>query len=326
MEIYRYVEKRPFERSASEIRTEIETLPKGNISEKKIKGKSYPYLQWTEDGKRRTKLIKKDDLPETMERIERRKTLERELAQCSLSGLVPVRRFECVRVEYPIEKSTDVFFSTVDVTQQRDAVHKFLKSKQDDGVCLVYGYSQKFCDSFMKHVRHRLEPQDLIKTAVIKLTGCDKVKDLFTDLDFLKQKNVKYVFIEYLDMLEDFWLCSHLILTEYASAGMKIVMSSYNPLFCTMVTNFVWHDQVECVKLPLPKYEKPFFCENIKSTVDLMNRLIKHFSKETARGIDFQLEEIEKYAKAASKPILTEKQQTLKDCQDLLDVTDEQLF
>ena len=44
-----------------ELENEIAILPQGSINIKKIKGKEQPYLQWTENGKSKSKYIKKDE-------------------------------------------------------------------------------------------------------------------------------------------------------------------------------------------------------------------------------------------------------------------------
>ena len=44
-----------------ELENELAILPQGSINIKKIKGKEQPYLQWTENGKSKSKYIKKDE-------------------------------------------------------------------------------------------------------------------------------------------------------------------------------------------------------------------------------------------------------------------------
>lgn len=54
------------------IETEIERIKrscKGNLSEKKIKGKTQTYLQWYENGKTNCKYVRKADLPELQDRL-----------------------------------------------------------------------------------------------------------------------------------------------------------------------------------------------------------------------------------------------------------------
>lgn len=62
-------------RIIAKIEQEIEELPKGYISEKKINGKSYYYLQFRENGKVKSIYIKKDEVDAYRDLIARRNEL-----------------------------------------------------------------------------------------------------------------------------------------------------------------------------------------------------------------------------------------------------------
>lgn len=55
---------------------QLQLLPKGYISKKKISGKEYYYLQRREDGKIVSKYIAAEDLPKIEVQVKRRKRLE----------------------------------------------------------------------------------------------------------------------------------------------------------------------------------------------------------------------------------------------------------
>lgn len=61
------------------IEVEINSLPKGYISEKKIKGKIYYYLQYRENNKVKSSYLKKENVDSYRALIEHRKELEKEL-------------------------------------------------------------------------------------------------------------------------------------------------------------------------------------------------------------------------------------------------------
>ena len=63
---------------------EIESLPQGGITYKKINGKEYAYYQWREDGKQRSRRAKDDELETLIAQIERRKELEEVLKEAGL--------------------------------------------------------------------------------------------------------------------------------------------------------------------------------------------------------------------------------------------------
>ena len=60
----------------STIINEIENLPQGGISYKKINGKEYAYYQWRENGKQRSRRVKDEELELLTNQISRRKELQ----------------------------------------------------------------------------------------------------------------------------------------------------------------------------------------------------------------------------------------------------------
>ena len=59
-----------------EIIKEMKSLPKGTLVYKKIKGKDQPYLQWTENGKTKSRYIKIEEREKVISQLERRKYLK----------------------------------------------------------------------------------------------------------------------------------------------------------------------------------------------------------------------------------------------------------
>ena len=64
--------------SLSELFKEIESLPKGNVYPKTINGKRYWYHQYFDLGKRYSTLLKEEEVEPLLEKINRRKALEKE--------------------------------------------------------------------------------------------------------------------------------------------------------------------------------------------------------------------------------------------------------
>lgn len=67
--------------SISEILKELETLPRGYISHKIIKGKEYFYLQWLENGKIQSRYIPRNEVNALEMELNRRKELEKILKE-----------------------------------------------------------------------------------------------------------------------------------------------------------------------------------------------------------------------------------------------------
>ncbi|MDO4940714.1 MAG: HipA domain-containing protein [Erysipelotrichaceae bacterium] len=70
----------------SEIINELNNLANGYISVKTIKGRKYYYLQFLENGKLKSKYIKKENLIEIKKQLARRKVLENELQKITSVG------------------------------------------------------------------------------------------------------------------------------------------------------------------------------------------------------------------------------------------------
>lgn len=65
---------------------ELNTLPQGSISEKKIKGKTYFYHQFKQNGKLVSKYLKQPEVEELRRLIARRKEIEEEIKKIKFSG------------------------------------------------------------------------------------------------------------------------------------------------------------------------------------------------------------------------------------------------
>jgi hypothetical protein len=63
----------------NKLSVEIEKLPKGYISTKTISGKTYFYHQWSENGCKKSKYVRDDEIKELSEKLEKRRRLQEEL-------------------------------------------------------------------------------------------------------------------------------------------------------------------------------------------------------------------------------------------------------
>lgn len=82
----------------NKIIAEIESLPSGGITYKKINGKEYAYYQWREDGKQRSRRASAEELGELTKQIERRKILQNVLKESTIYNIetaAPMYQFRC---------------------------------------------------------------------------------------------------------------------------------------------------------------------------------------------------------------------------------------
>lgn len=71
-----------------QVQKEIAELPAGYISKKNINGKTRYYLQWTEDGKKKSKYVDDALVDDLRAKIERRKITT---SQTKSSGMIDIR-------------------------------------------------------------------------------------------------------------------------------------------------------------------------------------------------------------------------------------------
>ena len=69
----------------NELTVEIGTLPKGYISTKTVSGKTYFYHQWSENGSKKSRYLRDDEIKELSELIEKTKRLQKELSSLKQS-------------------------------------------------------------------------------------------------------------------------------------------------------------------------------------------------------------------------------------------------
>ena len=98
----------------AEIERQLAELPVGYLVYKKIKGKSQPYLQWTENGHTVSKYIKIAEREEMLRKITLRKTLQAELKKQKAVNQETIL-LEPLKIRFSVCKVSD--YSGIDLMQ-----------------------------------------------------------------------------------------------------------------------------------------------------------------------------------------------------------------
>lgn len=98
----------------AEIERQLAELPVGYLVYKKIKGKSQPYLQWTENGHTVSKYIKIAEREEMLRKITLRKTLQAELKKQKAVNQETIL-LESLKIRFSVCKVSD--YSGIDLMQ-----------------------------------------------------------------------------------------------------------------------------------------------------------------------------------------------------------------
>lgn len=212
----------------------IEQLPKGNITYKSIRGKKYAYLQWTENGKQRSRRVKDDELQELSEKIKQRKSLETKLKEVPEVTLMP----EVMKDEFyfsEIKRGQELldFVEPIRLYKKRECYSKlrdYVYGNSTDRVFILYGLRRTGKTTLIRQVISEMSEEMFRQTAFIQVTPQIDLAKINLDLRQLKKQGCRYVFIDEVTLMDDFISGAALFSDVFASSGMKVVLSGTDSL------------------------------------------------------------------------------------------------
>ena len=219
-----------------ELEREIAILPQGTVNIKKINGKQQPYLQWTENGKSKSKYIKVKDREQIFAGVERRKQLQEELRELKdVYCGEPTPAVEETKFETSVVTGQRLLAMTKGVKnwQERDCfkqLQQFLESDETDRVCLVFGLRRTGKTTMLRQAVLKMTSEQASKTAYIKAKATDTMASMNRDLEKLLEQGFENVFIDEVTLMSDFIDSAALFSDVYAVQGMKIVLSGTDSL------------------------------------------------------------------------------------------------
>lgn len=206
---------------------EIETLPSGGITYKKINGKDYAYYQWREEGKQHSRRAKDEELEFLIEQIERRKSLQRLLKYgegVTENRLVFGRPLHCtVRAG----KELDRFVKPIETWKRRECyqqLHDYIYGDICDRVYILYGLRRTGKTTLIRQVISSMDEQMRAQTVFMQIQDGRTLDEVNQDLQYLEEQGYRYVFIDEVTLLEDFIEGAALFSDIFAASGMKIVL------------------------------------------------------------------------------------------------------
>lgn len=217
----------------SKIIAEIETLPTGGITYKKINGKEYAYYQWREDGKQRTRRTKDKELEQLSRQIERRKELQnliKDIDNQEVSEEKSAPQYRCtVRIGEELER----FVKPVAKWVKRECyqqLHDYVYGDIHDRVYILYGLRRTGKTTLIRQLISEMDTSMRSKTVFIQIQDSKTLDDVNRDLKVLEEKGYRYVFIDEVTLLNDFIEGAALFSDVFAASGMKIVLSGTDSL------------------------------------------------------------------------------------------------
>ncbi len=246
------------------IENEIDRLPKGNITYRSIRGKRRMYLQWTEDGKRKSLYIKAGEEASVCAAVMRRKELEQQLRiGIYAQSIGRAFRVDKETVEYETRVVTgDALSRLCGMAKgygRRGCFRElkaYIKEDIDARVCIVYGLRRTGKTVMSLQAISELPPEE---TVYIKILTTDNMAMLNRDLLKLQRQGVKYVFIDEVTLMADFTDTASLLSDVYAASGMKLVLSGTDSLGFALASGDELYDRVRMIHttfIPFREYSR----------------------------------------------------------------------
>ena len=219
--------------TVEEIRKELETLPKGYISNKTIGGKVRHYLQWNEGGKLKSKYIKDSEYEEIKTKIERRKRLTNVLKALEKPEPEPKKASFASGINAITGAQLDKLVAESVKLDARDCfsdIEEYLYGPWSPRIMVVYGLRRTGKTTLLFQAIGKMEKTERNKAFYIKAQRGQTMSALYDEIDRLFKAGYKYAFIDEITFIDDFIDTAAILSDIYAASGMKIVISGTDSL------------------------------------------------------------------------------------------------
>lgn len=222
-----------------QVRKEIAELPSGYISKKNINGKTRYYLQWVENGKKKSKYVDDVFADDLRAKIEKRRELqkrEKELVFMLPKPQKAEKEEETKRVfktEVMLGESLKSYVQAIANYKKRNLykdICDYIYGDVRDKVLILYGLRRTGKTTLIRQAIAEMSDEDFSKTAFIQVSVGIGLSDINQDLKHLMNGGYKYVFIDEVTLIKDFIEGAVLFSDIFAACGMKIVLSGADSL------------------------------------------------------------------------------------------------
>lgn len=215
----------------------IAELPRGYLSKKTIKGKVRFYLQWTEEGKKKSKYVD-DALAASLHvQIEERKRLQERVkeikAQLPFSLQSEKKPAPSFQTTVLMGERLRAFIQPVAGYKKRacfGTLKNYLYGNSHDKVFILYGLRRTGKTTLIRQAIADMGASDFAKCAFIQIRTGNTLAQVNTDLQLLAENGFQYVFLDEVTLMDDFIEGAALFSDVFAACGMKIILSGTDSL------------------------------------------------------------------------------------------------
>ena len=217
---------------------EINALPRGSISAKKVNGHLYYYHRWYEGKTKKERFIPEEELAQLRTQIEQRKALQAQRRELKMQlPAAPKTVLKEDAAEYiTIVRGGSALraFMAPALKYRRRACYSRLKEyvfgPQQDRVFVLYGLRRTGKTTMIRQILADMDDEMLNRTAFIQVTAKNTLADIYRDLRTLEKNGCRCVFLDEVTLMEDFIDGAAVFSDVFAASGMKIVLSGTDSL------------------------------------------------------------------------------------------------
>ena len=217
---------------------QIDALPRGSISSKKVNGHTYYYHRWYEGKTKRERFIPEEELEQLRTQIGQRKELQAQRKELQKQlPKSPKRAQHQDNTEYVtiVRRGAELrAFMTPALNYRRRECYARLQDyvfgPQQDKVFVIYGLRRTGKTTMIRQILADMDEKMLDQTAFIQITAKNTLADVNKDLCSLEKNGCRYVFLDEVTLMEDFIDGAAVFSDVFAASGMKIVLSGADSL------------------------------------------------------------------------------------------------
>ncbi len=217
---------------------QIETMPRGSISTKKVNGHTYYYHRWYEGKTKKEQFIPEEEVIPLRAQIEKRKELQAQRTE--LKKQLPKgskKKLPEDKAEYitMVRRGPELraFMTPALKYRRRECytrLQEYVFGPQQDKVFVIYGLRRTGKTTMIRQILANMDDGMLNQAAFIQVTAKNTLAEVNKDLRALEKNGCRYVFLDEITLMEDFIDGAAVFSDIFAASGMKIVLSGTDSL------------------------------------------------------------------------------------------------
>lgn len=216
----------------------------GSVSSKNVRGKTRFYLQWKEKGVYRSIYLKASEVAAVHHQLH--------LLRGKPDGIVIYQNGRKFAYETSVltgEALLDFARNALSFRERNDfhRISQFIHDERVGRVMLLYGLRRTGKTIMLKQSILGLSESERAFAAYVKVSRRDSMEALRRDLDAMRNKGIRIVYVDEVTLLDDFIDCASVFSDVYAATGMKIILSGTDSLGFWFASHEELYDRAEMI-------------------------------------------------------------------------------